>query len=88
MPAGINRLKRRQYPLALRLWNCNGICATGFDDLAKFRFEQLKPFGILGVVSLDENLCLAAKFALCRIASIRKIMSNKPGRDDGHFWKQ
>lgn len=75
MPGGINQLKHRQYPRAFRFGNGNRINAIGFDDLAKFCFEQLKPFGISGFVSFDKNLRLAAANALLRIAGIGKIMS-------------
>lgn len=75
MPVGVERLKRCQYPLAFSLGNGYGIRTTGFNYLAKFCFEQLKPFGISGFVSFDKNLRLAAANALLWIAGIGKIMS-------------
>src|ERR1051326_1483189 len=55
VPAGIDRLKSRQYSLAFGFRNSNRVCATAFDHLSKFHCKQLKLFRVFGAVFLDRS---------------------------------
>ena len=67
MPAGVNRLKCGQHPRAFRFGNGNGICGSAFDDLAKFRFQELNPFEISRAISLNKILRLAAEAGYSKV---------------------
>jgi len=54
----------------LRFWNGNGICAISLHYLAKFWFQQLKPFAVARALLLDTTLRLAAANAIRRAVSI------------------
>ncbi len=64
---GVNRLKRGQHARAFRFGNGNGICGTAFDDLAKFRFQELNPFEISRAISLNKILRLAAEAGYSKV---------------------
>src|SRR5207248_9692530 len=63
MPAGLNRLERRQHSITFRFGSGDGICPAGFYYLSKFRFQGSKPLGVSGFIALDKSLCLAAENA-------------------------